>query len=360
MTVARSKIVNAADGGFYHCISRCVRRAFLCGDRYEHRKDWIRDRLRYLVDQFAVEVAGYAVMANHFHVIVRTWPQRTAEWSNLEVAQRWFAVYPREYLSDGTPVPPRDDEIAAWAQNEIWVAKRRQRLGDLGWFMKALKEPIARCANKEDGCTGAFWEGRYKSVALLDQAALLACQAYVDLNPIRAKTADRPERSAHTAGQDRIHARQIHRKLAGLRERAPDRLRELFPHLGTRAPRHAEDGLWLLPQQRVVVDEASSELRLAGMVLQVDEYLRLLDATGRVLRQGKRCRIPPELRPILQRLEIEVEDWIACMTQGGAMRGSAVGSWASRTAEAGRRGVERVPSSCPLFPTPRAALRESA
>ena len=58
--------------------------------------------------------------------------------------------------------------------DKAFVQKCRQPLGDLGWFMKSLKEPLARLANKQDGCQGAFWQGRYKSIAILDEEALLA------------------------------------------------------------------------------------------------------------------------------------------------------------------------------------------
>ena len=90
-------------------------------------------------------------------------------------------IWPKERGVDGRPVEPRpevmDDLVANTAQVAIW----RERLADLGWIMKALKEDIAKRANKEDGCSGAFWEGRFKSVPLLDQQALLACMAYVEL-----------------------------------------------------------------------------------------------------------------------------------------------------------------------------------
>ena len=238
MTVARSRLLDPTRATWVHCTSRCVRRAFLCGDGLDHRKDWIEERLRFLAGCFAVEVAGYAVMSNHLHVVLRMQPSQVVEWPAEEVARRWLSVYPREYLPDGTPALPSDAVIAAQAVDWIWVQARRKRLADLGWFMKALKEPISRRANREDGCTGAFWEGRFSSVPLLDQPALVACMVYVDLNPVRARMCDRPERSPHTSGRERIMVRQGHRLAQRPAAKPPP------ADLGGLAGAGPEAGLW--------------------------------------------------------------------------------------------------------------------
>lgn len=95
MTSPRRQIVDPAEAGFYHCISRCVRRAFLCGqdaetgDSFEHRKAWVEERLLELATIFAVGVYAYAVMSNHVHVVIYVEPRAALAWSPGDVAARW-------------------------------------------------------------------------------------------------------------------------------------------------------------------------------------------------------------------------------------------------------------------------------
>ncbi len=83
----RSQIVSADEVGVYHCVARCVRRAFLCGldvesgHDYEHRKEWIRERLEELAAVFAIDICGYAVMSNHIHLVLRVRPDLARGWS---------------------------------------------------------------------------------------------------------------------------------------------------------------------------------------------------------------------------------------------------------------------------------------
>src|SRR5271157_5587146 len=211
-TYARGQIVVEDMIGVYHCIARCVRRAFLCGidpytgQDYSHRKEWILDRLRELAGLFAIEVWGYSVMSNHLHLVLRNRPDIVEQWSADEIALRWCRVFPPRDDATGEPVEPREHDLAMLTVNSERLAEVRKRLANLSWFMRCLSEKIARTANREDGCGGRFWAGRFKSVALLDEAAILACSVYVDLNPIRAGLATTPEESAYTSGRDRIQS----------------------------------------------------------------------------------------------------------------------------------------------------------
>src|SRR5579859_7776148 len=178
MATPRSQIVDPAVTPWYHCVSRCVRRAFLCGEGFEHRKQWIEDRLQELAGIFAVDCAGFAVLDNHVHVLLRLDVPRAEAWSAEDVARRWLVLFPLRGV-DGQALAVSDARVQQLAGDAEMMAKLRQRLSDLSWFMKCLKEPLARLANKQDDCTGAFWEGRFRSVAIHDVESLLATAAYI-------------------------------------------------------------------------------------------------------------------------------------------------------------------------------------
>ncbi len=284
MPKARKAQVCVDDTPYYHCVSRCVRRAFLCGEdkltgnSFEHRRQWVEDRIHFLGDVFAIEVCAYAVMSNHSHLVLHINQQRAQQWSVVEVIQRWHKLHrgtllSRQYVSPGqrSLMEPHLIDVVEETVN-IW----RQRLTDISWFMRSLNEYIAREANKEDGCTGRFWEGRFKSQALLDEAALAACMAYVDLNPVRAKMAPSPETSAHTSIQYRINA-----------AKAGKEPKRLMPFAGN--PRLG------MPH---------------GLPFRLADYVQLVDITGRHFAQNKRGRIDNAFPEILTRLNLKLVQWI--------------------------------------------------
>ena len=216
MTVARSQLIDRENGGFHHIVSRCVRRAWLCGldpltgRDFSHRKRWIEERLLTLAGAFAVRVYSYAVMSNHCHIALEYRPQDALGYSDEEVARRWLVAYPPRRAGQ------LELRVQALLEDPERIAKLRGRLGDLSWYMKCLNEAIARRSNREDDCTGRFWEGRFNSSRPMESlAALYACMTYVDLNPLRAGATGRvAEAGEHTSLRRRIEeARREERKL---------------------------------------------------------------------------------------------------------------------------------------------------
>ncbi len=203
MAIARSVFVSDNTSGAYHCVSRCVRRAWLCGvDQYSgmdysYRKAYVEQRLQEVAACFAVGIYSYAVMSNHLHVVVHVNVETARQWSEEEVARRWCQLFPHRDQDN-------DLRIQRLLKQTQRLAILRQRLCSLSWLMRCINEPIARIANSEDGCTGRFWEGRFKCQVLADERAVLAAMAYVDLNPIRAGMTVRLDRSHYTSIQQRV------------------------------------------------------------------------------------------------------------------------------------------------------------
>ena len=267
MPQPRNRQVSLEDTPYYHCISRCVRRAFLCGKDshtgfdFEHRRQWIVDRIKLLCSVYAVDLCAYAIMSNHYHVVVRIDAEQAKQWSDIEVARRWLQIFSgpllmHQYLANADLTDPELKYVADLFST--W----RHRLADLSWFMRCLNEPIARLANAEDHCTGRFWEGRFKSQALLDARAVLACMAYVDLNPIRAAMASTPEQSDYTSIQERI----------------------------------------LQPKESCL--RPFSEHDDDGIPFGLKDYLELVDWAGKEIKHNKRGYIPTNTPPILTRLRM--------------------------------------------------------
>jgi len=161
MPKPRKEQVSLEATPYYHCVSRCVRRAFLCGTddstqhSYEHRRAWLEDELLKQAHTFAVDIAAYAIMSNHYHVVLHINKQQADSWSFDEVIERWHTLYKGNVLSQRYRVNPKfskaeKDKLAEYVS--VW----RERLMDISWFMRRLNETISRKANEEDNCTGHF------------------------------------------------------------------------------------------------------------------------------------------------------------------------------------------------------------
>jgi len=286
---ARSQIISLETTPYYHCMARCVRRAFLCGEdpltgqNFDHRKQWLIDHFKFLSHVFAIDICAYAVMSNHYHLVLYINNNKSQQWTELEIAQHWKQVFKAgsvlvdRYLQQQTT--PEENSKA----QEI-LALWQERLSSISWYMRCLNETLARMANKEDQVKGRFWEGRFKSQALLDEEALLACMAYVDLNPIRAGICNTPETSEFTSIYERIQQQTQSSK----KQNNPQQKQVSFalftgnPH--DNRPQGGIPCLWM-------------------------DYLELVDWTGRIIRKDKKGHIPQKIPNILQRLKIQPQQW---------------------------------------------------
>ncbi|MBL4660382.1 MAG: transposase [Alcanivoracaceae bacterium] len=309
MTLPRKQLISIEATPFYHIITRCVRRAFLCGkdthsgNCYEHRRKLIVDRIKELAGVFNIDVCAYAIMSNHYHLVLKVnctndWSERKCliDWSSLckipDICQRYIK---HEGLSKA--------ELAfVYLQADVY----RKRLMDISWFMKLLNEHIARSANIEDNVTGSFWESRFKSQALLDERALLTCMVYVDLNPVRAAIAKTPEGSDYTSIQERIMTKKSDLLNIGFGEND-------IPYTLT-------------------------------------DYCDLVDATGRAIIIGKTGSIPADLPPILKRLNLNESTWLNELNQFKNKGQTAAGTvqqlkaFCKSVHKKCRRGIQLVPA----------------
>jgi len=298
MTVARSRQLCLELTPYYHCITRCVRRSFLCGKdkqtkkNFNHRRHWIEERLLFLSSCFCIDVAGYAVMSNHYHVVVKVDQEKAKSLTDDEVMSRWLQLY------KGTALAQRyqaGEALTAQEQVDLNVSIKlwRSELSNLSRFMGNLNEHIARKANKEDNCRGRFWESRFVSQALLDLAALLRTLCYVDLNPVRAKLAKTPEQSKYTS---------IYRRL-----------------------RQKSSGLTKF-QTRSNVAAESEAIDNAVIPIKFTEYLSLLEWTGRQKRKDKPGSIDPLVPDIVDRLGYTPDKWQSLMIPHVNWKQKALGS----------------------------------
>ncbi|ABZ77485.1 protein of unknown function DUF1568 [Shewanella halifaxensis HAW-EB4] len=297
MPRARSTLISLEDTPYYHCCSRVVRRAYLCGDdkytgrNYDHRRGWVESQILKLTGVFAIDVAAYAVMSNHLHVVLYIDLETVNSWTDRDVVEQWHKLFNGTDLTQKFAKGDVIEECMV-ASLKHSIATYRSRLSDISWFMRCLNEPIARQANYEDNCTGHFWEGRFKSQALLDEAAVLACMAYVELNPIRAKVAKTPEKSDYTSLQLRVKA--------ALKCKQPAKL---LPFIGNERKHQPK-----------------------GINFSLEDYLTLVDETGRIIRDDKRGAISANAEKILNRLNIPSANWIKITSEFGKLFHGPVGT----------------------------------
>ena len=284
MTLARKYLISSEDTPYYHVMTRCVRRAFLCGidkysgNNYEHRREMIVKRVKDLAKIFNIDVCAYAIMNNHYHLVLKI--NSTENWNEKQVLAYWSELCQPKLICQkflkNEPQSKAELEMV-YIQTNIY----RKRLMSISWFMKLLNEYIAKQANKEDKVTGSFFESRFKSQALLDEQALLTCMAYVDLNPIRAAMAQTLEDSDYTSIQERIKSKDSKLLNLGFGEN--------------------------------------------DISFTLSDYCQLVDATGRSIRVDKKGYIDDSLPPILKRLGLDELTWLDELNQFKTKGKKAIG-----------------------------------
>lgn len=338
-----------------HVWNRCIRGMMLCGTDpltkkcREYRREWSRDKLAHLAGIFAIEVLTYAILSNHTHQVLRSRPDIARTWSPETVARRWLMLTPKVDRA-GRIIEPTAEQIQSITDNPELVEKLRLRLSDISFWMKSYAHHIAVRANGEDEVEGHFWQGRFKAHVLVDEASILRCMLYVDLNPIRAGMADSIEESDYTGAKDRLDDLRIH-----VATNQDDCIRLSFTagtdtahwerldhqHSGWLSPiqidsRWSEaakqpngDDLLDLPlngaelhaseqhpsEQHDSVDggsihnpSLSRPRRVSGrgaLRISLAKYLLLLDLVGRQQREGGSGFIPDTVVPVLEQMNIE-------------------------------------------------------
>lgn len=324
----RKSQVNLDVTPYYHCMSRCVRRAFLCGDvdgrNFDHRRAFIEQKLLFLSQVFAIDICAYAVMSNHYHVVIHVDKPRALAWRDYEVVERWHRLHKGTLVSQKYLKSPSSLSKAERKLLESIIEVWRERLFDLSCFMARVNESLARLANIEDDCTGHFWEGRFKSQALLDEQALAACMVYVDLNPVRSGMASTPAESDFTS---------IRRRLSIIQNHAPhndsfDQASELLEFQG-------------LPTRK----------RSSGLPFRFKDYVELLNWNAQIVRskQQSKAKFMSSPQPaLIAHLDIE-PGYFAYLSQNFESRFKClVGTFEDVKKCAQRFGYRRFPggSAC--------------
>jgi REP element-mobilizing transposase RayT len=332
-----------------HVMNRAVRRCFLMGldefsgRNYDYRKDWIELRIEHLAKYFSIDVLAYSILSNHFHLVLRQRPDVVKQWDDTEVARRWLMICPKKKNKDGSPMEPTEPQLNSIRNDAAKVAEIRSRLSDISWWMRLMCQTIAQRINFEDQATGKVWESRFRAVRLLDESALLACSAYVDLNPIRAAIAQTLEQSDFTSVQRRIQALKQRVEAECLNSASAMDSDSTVAELTcgsssvdtTLANQFAETASAAQAKEKAAqlrdrslspihLDELRDALQIQPSTtgyrcsdrgflnMSSEDYIELLDWTARSIAPGKRGSTPIDAPPIFERLGLGISAGTWC------------------------------------------------
>ena len=324
----RREVVDPSIVQVFHILNRTVRRCFLfgpdelTGKNYDHRKEWIEELLRRFAGLFGIDLLSYAILSNHYHLMLRSRPDVVETWDDTEVARRWLMICPKRKKKDGTPCEPNEKELDSIRNSKETLKLIRSRLSDVSWWTRLLDQRIARRCNDEDKATGRFFEDRFKAIPLLDEESIAACALYIDLNLIRAAIAETVELSDHTSGQLRAKA---------LKARAEQALVAACDSASSQESTVNPESTCDAFLSPICVSAVSSDpgpmpsrsgLRCSdkGFLEMCEaDYIQLLDWTARYAAPGKRGTTSKDLPPILERLGFSPKIWLGMVNDFGKL-----------------------------------------
>ncbi|MCL1126526.1 transposase [Shewanella surugensis] len=315
MTECRKKLIHIDSTPFYHISNYCVRGAYLVNDNPKtkqvdlHRAHWFVDKLIQLSTIFCIDIAAYTILPRHYHLVLKVNTDNAKNLTSLQVIERWRQVfnphvlaikYINKELFSNTEQEQFDEFISQW----------RERLTNISWFMRCLNETISRKVNKEDHCKGAFWQGRFKSQALLDEPAILACIMYVDLAPIREQLAQSLENIYLSSIQLRVAAFKQAQKEAQIYDVEGDFLAI------------AQQPSTLLP-----FDHMTRSGKQIHLPFHLFDYIELIKWTHKGIIENNVPSNQHNTPKLLTRLTINKKDWINTCRHFSQHYSHAIGSW---------------------------------
>ena len=325
-----------------HCVVKCVRGLFLLssGKLCHARKLMMENRIIFLARHFGIDVLAIAFMSNHIHFLLRNRPDVVETLTDQEVARRWLTLFPGDTKKrkrkcksgalncptsnastqdqdDHLPSPPSEDAIKAFMKQADAMKKARVCLSDISWLMRAFNQYVATVANREDNVAGRFWQGRFHLQSIVDEAALLACTIYIDLNPIRANAAETLEDSHFTSALARVRALRFEAEVAADEAEKAEEL-DAEPTQSKVKPRRKPKSLierldiFLVPIELSSANALDPQVNQLGarasdrgfLNMTLDEYIQLLEYVGKLVHPNKRGKIAAEAESILKRLNI--------------------------------------------------------
>ena len=207
MAYRRSKYLDLENTKYYHCITRCVRRSFLCGyDEltkidYNYRKEIIKNLLNVLTKAYSIEICSYVIMCNHIHLVLYVNDSEAQSWTDDEILKRWSILYPTSTSEIKALILNNEPET----ETKPMIERARKKLYCIISFMEKFSHTLSKQFNKEDNCKGRFWEGNFHLHPILGLQALINTMVYVDLNPVRANMVNYPEEHDSCSISDRFN-----------------------------------------------------------------------------------------------------------------------------------------------------------